>query len=29
MIAAMVRAIERPPAGVRVLEVPEIRLIRP
>jgi nucleoside-diphosphate-sugar epimerase len=29
MIAAMVRAIERPPAGVRVLEVPEIRLTHP
>ena len=26
---AMVRAIESPPAGVRVLEVPEIRLSRP
>jgi uncharacterized protein YbjT (DUF2867 family) len=29
MIAAMVGAIERPPAGVRVLEVPEIRAVRP
>ena len=29
MIAAMARAIEQPPAGMRVLEVPQIRLTRP
>jgi uncharacterized protein YbjT (DUF2867 family) len=29
MIAAMVHAIEHPPNGIRVLEVPEIRITRP
>jgi hypothetical protein len=28
MVETMVNAVERPPSGVRVVEVPEIRLTR-